>query len=440
MEASPAMPSTLAEILLIFLLLLANGLFAMSEIAVVSARRVRLQQRAAAGDVGARTALALSEEPTRFLSTVQIGITLVGILAGAFGGATLAASLADRLRQVAWLAPYSDTLSVIAVVLLITYLSLVIGELVPKRLALNDPERIAAAVARPMTWLSVLAAPAARWLEASTEAVLWLLRVRTAEEVPVTEEEIKVLIEQGTQRGVFAAAEQQMVTQVFRLADRRVDELMTPRPRVIWLDVDDPPEANWARIAASPHSYYPVCQGDLDQVLGLVSVKELWAASVTAQPLDLRRLMSQPLLVPEQTLALKLLEQYRQAGKHLALAVDEFGGIQGLITLTDILEAIVGDMPTAEQPLNAPIVRREDGSYLVDGILAFDEFKDRFQVRADSVGPDGDYQTLGGFVMAHLGRIPREGDKFPWHGFQFEVVDMDGLRVDKVLVVAPRQR
>jgi putative hemolysin len=311
----------------------------------------------------------------------------------------------------------------------------VIGELVPKRLALNDPERIAVAVAGLMRALSVLASPLVRLLSFSTDLILQLLGVRPSLEPPVTEEEIKVLLEQGTEAGVFEAAEQDLVESVFTLGDRRASALMTPRHEVAWLDVEDPPEVLEQKIVACPYSRFPVAQGSLDNVLGEVDAKDLLARSLAGEAFNLRALVRKPLYVPEIMPALKVLEVFKQSGTQMAMVLDEYGSIQGLVTLTDILEAIVGDIPSAEELAEPPVMQREDGSWLLDGMLPIDEFKELFQL-GDLPGEEqGLYQTLAGFVMSQIGRIPAPADHFEWAGFRFEVMDMDGARVDKVLVV-----
>ena len=422
------------DLLIILLLVLANGVFSMSEMAVVAARKARLEQRADAGDAGARAALILAKAPTRFLSTVQLGITLIGIIAGAFGGAALSETIAASLRQIPLLAPYSDAVGFGLVVLLIAYLSLVLGELVPKRLALNNAERVASLVARPMGVLSVIAAPVVKILSVSTDLLLRLLRARSPQNPPVTEEEVRLLLEEGTEAGVFAEAEQDLVEHVFRLADRRVDEIMTPRPKIVWLDVDAPPEENARRMADSPHAQFPVCRGDLDHVLGIVSVKAMWVQVVHGEPPDVTVGMRPPVYVPESLPALKALEAFKASGTHAALVLDEYGGTEGLVTLIDVLEAIVGDLPAPGQAGAGTIVPRADGSWLVDGLTPVDEVTDLLGIDLEAEAEREGYQTMGGFVMAHLGRIPSTGDTFAWHGLRVEVVDMDGQRVDKILI------
>ncbi len=428
------MPSVSFEVLVVFLLIVINGIFAMSEIAVVSARKTRLQQWAEEGNAKARAALELANNPNQFLSTIQIGITLIGILAGAFGGATIARELAIILTNIPWLGPYSHLLSLGLVVLIITYVSLVVGELVPKRLALNNPEGVATAMATPMQLLSRIAYPAVHLLGLSTELLLRTLRVKPSTEPPVTEEEIRALIEQGTQAGMFEAAEQEMVERVFRLGDRRVSAVMTPRTEIVWLDREASAEEIRHTITTSVHSRFLVADGSLDNILGVVHAKDLLAHILSGQTLDVSATLQQPLYVPESMRALKALELFKQSATHIALVIDEYGGIQGLVTPTDILEAIVGDLPEAGEQLELLAVRREDGSWLLDGMLPVDEFKDLFDLDGLPGEDQGIYQTLAGFVIMQLGRIPVVADYFEWEGLKIEVVDMDGNRVDKVLV------
>ena len=423
------------EILIILLLLIANGVFAMSEMAVVSARKARLEQMANEGDVRATAALALAKSPGDFLSTVQVGITLIGILAGAFGGATLAEKLGESLALTPILADYSEAIAFGFVVIGITYFSLVIGELVPKRLALNNPERIAMTISSPMRWLSRAASPVVRLLSASTNLTLRLLRARPSSEAPVTEEEIKLLIDQGTEAGVFLESEQDIVESVFRLSDRRVGALMTPRPDIVWLDVDDSPEETQRKVVQSALSRFPVCQGGLDNVLGISRAKDLLARCWQGKPIDVKAGMRPPLYALETLSGLQLLELLRKSRTHIALVVDEYGGVQGVVTANDILEAIVGDLPTHDQPAEQQITQREDGSWLVDGMLLIDEFEEFFDTGKLPDEEKGYYQTMGGFVMTRLGHIPAAGESFTWDRFRFEVMDMDGKRVDKVLVM-----
>lgn len=428
------------EILVILLLMIANGLFSMSEMAIVSARRARLQELVEQGNVNARTALELANSPNRFLSTVQIGITLIGILTGAFGGATLANSIEPYIQLIPFLRQSSETVAFGLVVLLITYLSLIIGELVPKRLALSNPERIATAVAIPMRGIARLTSPIVHLLSLSTEAVLRLLRVNTSSNEPlVTEEEIKVLVRQGTEAGMFDVAEQDMVERVFRLGDQQVSALMTPRLDIIWLDLNDSAEINRRKMSESRHSRFPVCQETLDNVLGVIHVTDVLTRSLSGEPIDLASLLRQPLFLPESTHAFKVLERFKQSGTHVAMVVDEYGVIQGMVTLNDVMEVIIGDVPFADNPQEEMVIRRDDGSWLLDGMLPVDEVKELLELNVLPGEERGNYQTLGGFVITQLGQIPKSSDHFEWDGFRFEVMDMDGNRVDKVLVVPLRR-
>jgi putative hemolysin len=422
------------EILIILILILANGVFAMSEMAVISSRKERLQQWINEGHPKAKKAMKLASSPGHFLSTVQVGITLIGILAGAFGGTTVAEKLAVYLKVYPALAPYAATISLFVVVLLITYCSLIIGELVPKRLALTHPEQIASAVAGPMAFLARLASPLVHFLHLSTEAILRLLRIPPSSDAAVTPEEIKVLIDEGTRKGVFEEAEQDLVESIFRLGDRKASVLMTPRSEITWLDVDLSHEENWQRIKDSGYSQFPVCQGSLENILGIISPKTLCLYLARKEPINLKSDLVKPLFVHEGMTTLKVLEMFKQSGNRIALVVDEYGSIQGVVTLHDILEAIVGEMPGMGEETWQTAVQREDGSWLLDGMLPIDELKETLAIAKLPDEERGSYQTLGGFVMTHMGRIPSPAEYFDWEGLRFEVMDMDGHRVDKVLV------
>ena len=425
------MPTIAVELLIVILLIIVNGVFALSELAVVSARKARLQELAKAGHRNARAALELANEPNRFLSTIQIGITLVGIFIGAFSGATISGALAAQIRQAPALGPYSEALALGIVVLGITYLSLILGELVPKRLALSNPERIASAVAIPMRALSALASPIVGVLAASTELVLRGLRVRPSTEAPVTEEEVKILIEQGAQAGVFEAAEHDIVKSVFRLGDRRVNSLMTPRPEIVWLNLDDSPDDVRRVIVNCEHSRFPVCRGGLDAVVGVALAKSILAHNLADGPLKLEAMIQPALFVPETIPAFRALEMFKQYGAQMALVIDEYSALQGLVTVTDMLEALVGDMPSPAELAEAPGPQRADGSWLLDGMLPIEEVKEALKIHEL---PSHHYHSLGGFVMQQVGRIPSAGDHFEWQRLRFEVVKMDGNRVHKVLV------
>lgn len=429
------MNSLFTEILIVFLLLLANGVFAMAEIAVVSSRKARLKKLSDDGSARAKVALALAEEPTRFLSTVQIGITLVGILAGVFGGARFADRLAGWLtEQAPVLGDYAEALSITGVVGVITYFSLIIGELVPKRIALNNPELKAMVLAAPMNALSRFALPFVWLLTVSTNGVLKLFGFTAEKDAPPSEEEVSHLIEQGTLAGVFHKAERAMVEGVLRLDERAVAEIMTRRDSIVWLDIADTDDVNWRKIVASGHSLFPVYEGSTDHVLGMVSVKALWANAAIGLGNRLRDHLTQPLYVPQTSNAVQLLDIFKKSGKHLALVTDEFGSIQGIVTLIDVMEAIVGDLPEPGDRLGPQAVQRDDGSWIVDGRMEIDELKRLFKLDALPGEEDGDYRTLGGFVLDRLGHIPVESESVEWAGWKFEVIDMDRHRVDKVLV------
>lgn len=416
------------EILIIFLLILLNGAFALSEMAVVSSRKARLQQRVNEGSMAAKTALQLAENPSTFLSTVQIGITLIGVLAGAFGGARVSQSLAERLEQIPVLAPYAYSLALGIVVVLITFLSLVLGELVPKRLALHNPERVAAIVAGPMVFISRLFSPLVWLLGAVTDLTLRLLGVSPVAEPPVTEEEILVQLDQGTQAGVFGEAEQDMVEGVFRLHDRRVFSLMTPRSEIVWLDVNDPPEEIRKVIEESPFSQFPVCEDSLDNVIGIIKARDLLIESLRGESLRLQLNLQPVVYIPETAHASRALEIFKSGEAEMLMVVDEFGSVEGLLTISDILEEIVGDIQDGEPQAT----QRQDGSWLLDGMLSVEDFKEIFNIR--HLPDETEYETLGGFIMNYLGSVPHASDHFEWNGLRFEVVDMDGNRVDKVMV------
>lgn len=421
------------EILLIVILVVANGVFSMSETAIVSSRSARLQQRAANGDAGAKIAEELTRHPNIFLATVQIGITLIGVLSGAFGGATAARTLAGLIAHVSPLAPYASQIALVLVVLVITYLSLIIGELVPKRLALNNPEGIAARVAGPMSTIARFGSPVVHLMSASTDVVLRLLRVRHRDEPPITAEEIGVLLEQGARAGVFRESEQEMVEAVFDLDGDPVAAIMTPRTNVVWLDLGDSGAEQRQQLRDTKHTRFPVCRADLDHVVGVVHAKDLLNPLLDGGRLDLAGAARPALFVPESVSALQLLEQFQRGHDQIALVVDEFGGIAGLVSLQDVLEAIVGDIPVPGAPENPLIVTRPDGSWLLDGTLPFDEAAELLDLTEDA-GVRGGFHTLAGFVLAELGHIPTTGERFTAASWAFEVVDMDGHRVDRVLV------
>ncbi len=420
------------ELAAVLFLILLNGFFAMSELAVVSARKIRLQQMAEEGRRGATVALALQEDPSRFLSTVQIGITLIGVINGAVGGATLAARLGPWIEELPGMAGYGQEVALALVVIAITYLSLIAGELVPKRIALNNAEGIATFAAPTMRSLSKATAPFVWLLGASTEAMLKLLRVPEKPEQTVTEEEVKSLIAEGTASGVFDPDEKRMIEGVMRLADRTVRSIMTPRPEVMWLDIDDQLDNIKRDIRESGHSRLPVCRSDLDDVLGIVHTKDLLHRMLEGEALDLRPAVRDALVVHDGTEVMRLLELFKQAGEQMAVVVDEYGSVEGIATLTDVLEGIAGELPDIGDE-DADIVRRADGSLLIDGMMAVEEVEAHLGLKSLRDEESG-YHTLAGFLLFKFGHIPTAGESVEHDGYRFEVVDMDGRRIDKVLV------
>lgn len=423
-----------SEILIILSIILINAIFVLSEMSVASSRKARLQQRVNEGDQRANTVLHLLENPNLFLATVQIGITLVGVFVGAVGGATLSEPLSELLARVPWLTDYADSVALGIVVIAITFVSIVLGELVPKRIALHNPERIAATLAAPMIVVSRLFKPFVWLLGRITDFVLKLMGIEPGTEPPVTEEEIQLLIDQGTQAGVFEEAEHDMVEGVFSLGDQRVYSLMTPRPDIVWLDIDDSLEDIRQKISECNFSRFPVRQGSLDVILGIVKARDLLMRSLNDEPIVLKDLLKPAFFVPETMFASKALEVLKEKGTDMLLVIDEFGALQGLLTINDILEEIVGAMEIEEPQAT----QRQDGSWLLDGMLEVDEFKEIFDL--PMLPHENEYETLSGFVMMSLGQMPQPADRFEWHGLKFEVMDMDGRRVDKVLVTTLPQR
>jgi putative hemolysin len=406
----------------------------MSEIAVVAARKVRLQQRADEGDERARAALALAHDPEKFLSTVQFGITLVGVLAGAYGGARLAEPLAEPIATLPQLAPYAENIALGIVVTVITVLSLIFGELVPKRIALNSPEQLAAWVAKPMIGLSKIGGPIVALLTASTNVVLRVFGIKGQAEPNLTEDEIKALISQGAETGAVGATEENIVQRVFQLGDQRVAAIMTPRPDIEWIDVDAGQEELREFLASHSHTRFVVCHGNLDEVLGIVRSADLLPLAFSGARIDLRALTREAVFVPDSMPAVQLLESFRSSHKHVALVMDEYGAVEGLVTVTDLLTAIVGEIPSDPSEAQGLFVSRADGTWLVDGSAPMEQVLDRFGLDPLPEEEAGAYHTIGGFVMARLGRVPRVADQFEWGGMRFEVMDMDGRRIDKVLV------
>jgi putative hemolysin len=421
----------LIEIGVIALLIVANGAFSLSEMALVFSKKARLRQAADSGDQGARAALELREDPNRFLSVIQVGITLVGTMAGVFGGATIAEHLAGRLDRIPMLAGYGEAIGLAIVVVGIGYFTLVFGELVPKRLALAHSEQFAAVVSRPLKLLSFLGIPLVKLLSLSTDLILHFVRVDGSKAAPVTAEEIKLMVEEGVQKGVFETVEHDLVRRVLRLDDLKAKVLMTQRSDIVWIDADGPPDDVRRKVTESPHSRFPVCEGSIDRVLGIVQAKDLLSRGLEGQALGIHGLLKMPLFIFETMTGLKVLEMLRGSSAPMAIVLDEYGAVVGVLTLTDILEAIVGQIPTEHGPGEPVAVERGDGSWLLDGTLTIAELRDL--IRLPEL-PEGKYETLAGFILLQLGRIPQIGDCFEWGGHAFEIVDMDENRIDRVQV------
>lgn len=420
------------EILILASLIILNGLFAMAEIALVTARRSRLGRLADEGDRGACAAMQLSEEPNRFLSTIQIGITSIGILSGIFGEAALAEPLALWLQDFGLGQRGSELGATVLVVVVVTYVSIVVGELVPKRIAQLDPEGIAMLVARPMTALAVLSRPFVFLLSVSTTLVLKLLGQDDKPPPSVTEEEIHAMLDEGSEAGVIEKNEHEMVRNVFRLDDRQIGTLMVPRSDIVTLDVTLPLDDNLARIADSYHSRFPVCRGNLDDILGTISAKALFKQTLGGGSTDLTAQLEPAVFVPESLTGMALLEQFRASRTHMVFVVDEYGEVQGIVTLQDVLEAVTGEFQS-EEPDDAWAVQRADGSWLLDGLIPVPELKDRLELKSTPEEDKGRFHTLSGMIMWLMGRLPRTGDIVEWENWQLEVVDLDGKRIDKVL-------
>jgi putative hemolysin len=433
-EEIPLQINLTSGLIAIGILLILNGVLAMAETALLSARKARLQNAINKGNTRAEIALKLTENPNQFLSVIQIGITSIDLLIGALTGATLGVWIDSQLDQYPALEPYSAIIGLLVGILPVTYLSLVLGELVPKRLALRNPEGVSSTVAGPMLLFSRIFSPIVRFLSFSTETVLRVLGVKASDEPPVTEEEIHLLIDQGTQAGVFEAAEQDMVEGVFSLGDQRVYSLMTPRTDIVWLDIEDSVEEIRAKISQSEFSRFPVRQGTLDVILGIVKARDLLVPSLAGEEIRLKDLLRPAFYIPETMFAARALEIFKEKGTEMLLIIDEFGGLQGLLTITDVLEEIVGQIEMEEPQAT----QRQDGSWLLDGMLEVDDFKEIFNLRI--LPHEDEYETLSGFVMVSLGRVPQTADQFEWQGLNFEVIDMDGHRVDKVLVTTLPQR
>jgi putative hemolysin len=422
------------ELSIISLLILMNGLLAMSEIAVVSSRKTLLKKRADEGSKNAKIALGLADNPDKFLSCVQFGITLIGISAGAFGGVTLSDEIARLLSKIPFLQAHADTIAIAVVVGAITYLSIIVGELVPKRIALLNPEATATVIARPMSVLARLAKPAVWLFTASTNAVLRLIGLDRGHKTPPSEEEVSCLMDEGTNAGVFHKSERHMVEGVLRLDACPVIEIMTHRTKIVWLNIDDPDDVNWRKIVTSGRSHFPVYEGHQDNVIGMVSVKSLWVNIAAGVSGNIRVNLEKPLFVPNTISAVQVLEIFRNTRAQRALVADEFGGVQGIVSLIDVMTAIVGKLPDEGPGTPPDAVRQDDGAWLVDGSMPVGEFRRRFSLPELPGENETNFVTLGGFVADMMGYIPREGSSFEWNGWRFEVIAMDNHRVNKILM------
>lgn len=405
----------------------------MTEIAIVTSRKSRLEKKFDEGDKRAKYAIQLADNPNQLLSTIQIGITLIGVINGAFGGATISQQVAVYIEKIDFLAPYASQISLILVVGLTTYLSLIIGELVPKRLGMNNPEKISIGIAKPMYIFAKIGKPLIWILSKSTEFVLKILRIKPSTEPTITEEEITQMIEQGVYSGVVDEIEQDMVEQIFSLGDMRLGDILTPRTQLVWIDLEDSFEENIQKMNQSRHSKFPVGKGSLDQFLGIIHTKDVFSKLVKGEPFTLEECVQDTLVLPEPMKVFQALEALKKSGQHEAIVIDEYGGIEGFVTLHDVIENIVGDMPTAEDESEPQIVQRDENSWLADGLISIESFKRYFDLD-DSSLLRGDFHTLGGFITVYLGDIPKLKDTVQVEDLLLEVIDMDHVRVDKVLI------
>jgi len=430
------------ELLVILILLLVNGLFAMYEIALVSSRRSRLEEMSIAGNKGAKVALHLLKEPEVILSAIQVGITLVGIVSGAYGGVALSEDVAPLFERIGFLAEYSQALSFASIVALITYLSLVIGELVPKTLALNNPEKISVFLSPVMRQVGLILYPIVWFLSISTKLFMVIFRIRKREGTMITENELRLLLKQGSEHGVIEKEESEIINEVIRFGDKRAGSIMTHRVNVVWLDARESTDDLIMKARGSVHSRLPVCNGKIDEVTGVVRVRDLLDNYLKNNAVDWDEILFEPLYIPEQVPALKVMEMFRKTKNHFGIVINEYGSMEGILTLHDLAEHILGDFPAQDDTGEPEVFRREDGSYLIDGTARIEDLNDLLGTHSLFSGEEESYgvQTLGGLAMLHLNRIPTAGDRFVIQDFTFEIVDMDGNRVDKVLIQENKEK
>jgi putative hemolysin len=422
----------MTEIFIIVALLVLNGLFAMCEIALVSSRKSKLEQKSGQGSNGAKTALNLLKEPEKFLSTVQIGITLVGIIAGAYGGEAFTKNLQPYLEQIAWLKPYAEQAAFISIVIVITYFSLIIGELVPKSIALNNPEGITITFAPFMRGLSIVTYPFVAFLTLSTKLFLKLLMIKERNEPPVTEDELKYMIKTGSLHGVIEEQESDIMHSVFKFGDRKAENVMTRRRDIIWLNINQTKEEILAHVYQSTYTKFPVCNDSLDKIIGVISARDILMYAGSDKPFDLKTHLIDSIFFPQNTPALKILDTFRKKQIHMGFVVNEYGGTEGLITLHNLIENIIGDFPEIGDNDVAQIISRDDDTLLIDGEIEIEEFKKYLKI--DILPNEKDYLTLAGFIINQMHSIPKTGDSVILNNYKIEIVDMDGNRIDKVLV------
>ncbi|WAA09601.1 hemolysin family protein [Fervidibacillus albus] len=429
------MDSLWTSITIVFILIIANGIFAMTEIAIVTSRRGRLQNLKEKGNQRAEYALKLAENPNQLLSTIQIGITLIGVITGAFGGAKIASQLSVYVEQISFFAPFSYEVSIVVVVGLSTFLSLIIGELVPKRIGMSNPEKMACFVAKPMYYFAKIGKPLIWILSKSTESLLKILGVKQSNQPDITEEEITQLIEQGVYSGVVEEIEHEIVEQVFYMGDQRLGDILTPRTQIVWIDLDKPLEENLRTMARSVHSKFPVARGSLDEFLGVIHTKNVFPKLLADEPFSLEECVEDTLVLPEPMKVFQALEALKKSGQHEAIVIDEYGGIEGFVTLHDFMENIVGDMPLKEDQSEPQIIQRDDHTWLADGLVSVDAFRRYFDLEDLPIFRGGNnFHTLGGFITMQIGDIPKLNDTVEVHGLKLEVIDMDHVRVDKILI------